>query len=196
MRSGHERIWVSAYFCCHPQIRNFAERYCPDAFSAESILSSGCIPEVAQIDGSVYFGQQRFLLRVVLYLLVFPFGIAFIPTSSFSPVFGSSLGGHLMVTLIMLLPIILLLMVFLVPRLRVDNESIHYRNALGASRCISWSEVKSVEVVSNDSIQFIRVSNGHSRITASRAFCCYEVIQELIMSKIPASAKRIIKTAP
>ncbi len=190
VRSQTRRILVTSYICCHPQLRSLSERYCPGAFSVESVMSVGCIPEIYSSDGALYFSQQRFLLRAPVLLLLLTL-CSIIPLFIFTP--GFEHGDIYMILLIMLLPIIILLMLFIVPRVRLDDKSICYRNAIGISRCIEWREVKSVETVSATNTQYIKVSDSRKYITVSRAFCRYDAIKELIMNRVPTTARRIRK---
>ncbi len=187
--SQSRRILVSSYICCHPQIRHFVERYCPEAFSAEAVLASGCIPEIKSADGALYFSQQRYLLHAPVLLLLLVLCIL-IPLLIAVP--ESLRQGYIFIVLfVTLLPTILLSLLFIVPRVRLDDNSICYRNAVGISRCIEWRDVKTVETVDVANIQSVKVSDGRKNITVSRAYCSYDVIRELIMGRIPAAAKRI-----
>lgn len=187
--SQNRHLLVSSYICCYPQIRHFVEHYCPEAFSSQAALSFSCKSEIKSTDGTQYFSQQRYLLRAPVLLLVLTLFI-FIQMLITTP--ESFRQDDIFIFLfVMLMPTILLSLLFTVPRVRLDDNSICYRNAVGISRCIEWRDVRTVETVDVANIQSVKVSDGRKSITVSRAYCSYDVIRELIMGRIPTAAKRI-----
>lgn len=195
--SDNTTITVYSHYKGFIYIYQLLTELVPEAFGEESALNAKNPKAFKKSNGMNVFSIQGIVKVLGIFFMLFMIGaVFFIPAQQVTPpIMGSHFLAKVTLVSIMALPTSFLFLYGFVTKLYLDKERIIHRNWLGLTKRICWKDVDCVCSSSVDSSrEWIKVYGNGKRFKIDTSFNGYNIIEEMIMRRSPASS--LEKTNP
>lgn len=183
--SEKNEILIYSYFKGLPIIKSLLEKFCPEAFNIESLLSSAVIPRsYRKKNGALVFRINKLAAAFITLFLLIALGPVITPLEKFAPLGGSQLASKLAV-IALPVPALLILLYCLSIRVIIDPGKIEYKSFIGIKKVISWKDVTCCGTFVRNRNLHLKVCSSDRKIVVSGIFSGFELMMEIIKKYCP-----------